>query len=512
MDGKGDAMKKLSDKQIIIRDASFFSGSIYIAQTMFFLRGFLNAKILGPSLYGLWSALNIILNYSLFMHLGSLNAMNREIPYCKGRSSSADISNVRNATFTFSLTLNLIFSIVLIVITSILWNRLSLNKAIGLIAVAFLSIVSSLYQFYQTSLIANKKFLIISRVNAMFPILSVALTLILVTRFNVYGVYMTAFLIPFLSLLYMWTRKPYKISLSFNFKEISRLIKIGFPIMTIDFLEDTVISIGGLTVLFLLGQTNLGYYSVAMLASRFLKYLPSSIDRIFEPHIYQKYGETHNILHLKKYLFKPTLVMTLLFPMVLAIYYTVASFFIRHFLSKYTVSIYPFFIILLAIFFLCFSPTSLTFITAINKQKFIVPVYLSGIIILVISSLNFINMGFGLISVAFGFLLASFFIGSVIFTYAISHYIKDVFRCVLCLVRSFLPIVYIATIVILGEIIISSSPDLFSDIVKLVIKLGGILVFSLPLIYIANSKTGIVSDAFNFLRRRFVFKKSPAYA
>ena len=103
--------KRSLDRKNVIRDASFFSGSTYLSQAMFFIRGFLNARILGPGLYGLWSALNIILNYGSYMHLGSLNAMNREIPYQNGRHSPEGMDKVRNTTFTTLLVMNLLFMV-----------------------------------------------------------------------------------------------------------------------------------------------------------------------------------------------------------------------------------------------------------------------------------------------------------------------------------------------------------------------------------------------------------------
>ena len=117
-------MLKSVNKRGILRDASFFSGSVYISQAMFFIRGFLNARILGPGLYGLWSALNIILSYSLYVHMGSLNAMNREIPYQKGRDALEDMNKARNVAFTINLIMSGMFSVILIVIALFLSGKI----------------------------------------------------------------------------------------------------------------------------------------------------------------------------------------------------------------------------------------------------------------------------------------------------------------------------------------------------------------------------------------------------
>ena len=496
--------KQLNNRGNIVRNASIFSGGVYISQILFFIRGFLNARILGPGLYGLWSGLNIILNYSAYARLGSLNAMNREIPYQNqnGRRSEEEMYKTRNAAFTICLVTSFIFSFVLVVIAFLLRQKISFNELAGFVTIALIAFILSIFEFYQTSVIALKKFTVITKANIWFAILSVGLTLAIVPRFNIYGVYIVAILIPLLTLAYLVFKEPCKVKVCFDFKEMFRLINIGLPLGAINFLDSSVINVPSMIVLALLGKVSLGYYSVAMLATRFLTYFPISIHRTFEPYIYQKCGQTKDILELKKYLFKPIQVMALLFPVIIGAYYTIVAFFIRHFLTKYTAAIHPFFIISIGVFFISFSPTSNAFITAMNRQKFLIPVYLCGIVIAFLFSIVLIKMGYGLIAPAFGLLFAFFFIGSVVFMYAISNYVKSAIKCLIYLAGICVPLIYIIAIVFFNEAVVSSSAEIFSDSIKLVIKLAVLFVFSLPLVYIANNKTGVITDVLRLSRMK----------
>lgn len=493
-------MKRSLDTQNIIKNACFFSGSTYLAQIMFFVRGFLNARILGPSLYGLWSALNIILTYSAYANLGSLNAMNKEIPYRSGMNSTNCAEKIRDITFTICVIMASLFSFILIFVTIFLWSKIPRSEAIGLITIALLSFVNCIYAFYQTLLIAMKRFLLVSQANVIFSILSVMFTLIFVLYFNIYGVYIVAVAIPLLTLLYLLLKQPNKVKPYFNFKEAFRLINIGLPLVLRSFFESTVISVAGLIILIFLGKSNLGYHSIAMLAAWFLIYFRESIHRIFEPYIYQRYGETHSILELKKYLFKPTFIMALLFPAILGFYWTAVTFFIRHFLPKYIVAIYPFSIILMSVFFISFAPTAIAFITAINKQKIFMPIYIIGIIIVTTVSVIFINKGFGIIAVAFGILLAFFFINAVIYIYAIGKYERNPYKCIIYLLNLCIPLLYMTIAVIVNEVFISNSQYIFLDILKLIIKLAILFIFSVPLMIIVNNKTGIIKDVLDLIR------------
>ncbi len=239
-----------------------------------------------------------------------------------------------------------------------------------------------------------------------------------------------------------------------------------------------------------------------MLAAWFLIYFRESVHRIFEPYIYQRYGETHSILELKKYLFKPTLIAALLFPIILGFYWTAVTFFIRHFLPKYIVAIYPFSIMLISVFFISFAPTAIAFITAINKQKIFIPVYVIGVIVVTTLSVVFINQGFGVIAVVFGILFAFFFINAVIFLYAIGKYMRNLFKCVIYLLKLCIPLLYMTIAVIVNEVFVSSSQYIFLDVLKLTIKLAILCIFSIPLIIMANNKTRIIEDILSLIRRK----------
>lgn len=494
---QGPKMKR----QEIIRDASIFSGATYIAQAMSFIRGFLNARMLAPALYGLWSGLNIILDYSAYVHIGSLNGMNIDIPYQKGRGLENNIDKARNSAFTICLINSVIFSLALVIVSIFLWRQNKISESIGLITIAILNMTTSMYDFYATALIALKRFFSISKANAFFAFLSVCLTMILVPFFKIYGVYMVAVIVSIATFLYLFIKEPCCLKLDFDLRYMRRLIKIGFPIMAINLLNSTIPNMASISVIFLLGREALGYYAIAMLAAYFMAYFPNSIHRILEPHIYQRYGETHDLAGLKKYLFKPALVMAILFPAILALYYTSVAFFIRRFLPKYGPSIEVFSIIILARFFVSFSPTSNAFINAINKQRFLVPIYMASIAIVAAASFIFIKSGFGPNSVAIALLAAFFFTGSTIFIYAAGHYIKSILRRIIYLGGLYLPLIYIAAIVFFNERFISSSPDMFSDTMRLCAKLAALCAFSLPLVYIADIKTGVVSDLMDFFKK-----------
>jgi len=86
-------------KEKIIKDTVIYSGSTFFAKMLGFGRSIIVARFLGPSLYGLWSALSIILEYSRYANLGVLNAMNREVPFYRGKKMISKCSKSEMRAF-----------------------------------------------------------------------------------------------------------------------------------------------------------------------------------------------------------------------------------------------------------------------------------------------------------------------------------------------------------------------------------------------------------------------------
>jgi O-antigen/teichoic acid export membrane protein len=68
------------ESSLFIKEFLLFGLSSILYQGSRFVVNLGVAKILGPSTYGLWNMLNLILLYGSVIHLGVINAMNRDVP------------------------------------------------------------------------------------------------------------------------------------------------------------------------------------------------------------------------------------------------------------------------------------------------------------------------------------------------------------------------------------------------------------------------------------------------
>ena len=106
-----------SAKEELIKDVSVFSGSTILGKIILVVRGMITAKFLGPSMYGLWNGLSIILNYTAQLHLGTLNALNKEVPYYRVKGNLKKVDEIRNTTLSFEIVNGVIFGLALFAIS-----------------------------------------------------------------------------------------------------------------------------------------------------------------------------------------------------------------------------------------------------------------------------------------------------------------------------------------------------------------------------------------------------------
>lgn len=108
-------------KRKFLRDAAFYSGSLFFARLLVSIRGILIPKFLGPTQYGVYNGLLIIPEYLLRVHLGTLDALMREIPFCYARQDYEKARLIRNTVF-FQYLFTTSISILLILIGAIIFR------------------------------------------------------------------------------------------------------------------------------------------------------------------------------------------------------------------------------------------------------------------------------------------------------------------------------------------------------------------------------------------------------
>ncbi|MDP2911544.1 MAG: oligosaccharide flippase family protein [Candidatus Omnitrophota bacterium] len=483
-----------NNKKAMIEDISVFSAGTYLAQFAYCLRGFLNASILGPAMYGLWSALNIISSLGFYSPLGVLEGMYREVPYSIGKGDPERAERAHANAFSFSLFSSILVAVFIIAFALFFRKSASAIEVIGLIAIAVMIIIQNMVNFYEIALSADKRFSVLATASSIFPIVCVALTLLFVPKWKIYGVYMIAILGPLLMVLFYYFVMEYKPRLIFDIKEAARLIKIGLPWMSLSLLPVALFAIDRALIFKFMGAANLGYYALGLLICRFLNYLPGVVARVVEPQIFHTYGKSEKAEDLAKYLFVPSKVMAVCLPLFIGTVYFVSSFVIRHFMREYIPSLTPVFILLFGKFFLLYCPTTTGFFVAVNKQRNVVYFYIVSIALTAILDITMLRLGLGLNGIAFVTCIVNFLLGTSLFIYSArlcSRGWLDSFKS--CL-KLYMPYLYVLMLALGLDFMFKGTLSIARDLLVVLLSVFVLFLGSLPFMAHLNKQIRLFEE------------------
>jgi len=97
--------------------------------------------------------------------------------------------------------------------------------------------------------------------------------------------------------------------------------------------------------------------------------------------------------------------------------------------------------------------------------------------------------------------MSYFFYSTCILVYSFGHYITRITQLIKFFVKIYAPFLYIILILALSNII-PITGNLSRDILLTTLKLAVFIVLSIPLVWLANKKTGVVKTFFDMISLR----------
>jgi len=490
----------MAHEKEIIRDTSIFTIARYSAYFFTALTGLIIAKVLGPASFGVYSALMLIVTYSQYSHLGLLSAMIKKVPFYNGKKEYKKAREVKNITFSASLIIILFISLALI-IASFFIKNLDTHTINSIRIVATIIILQQLLFFYQHYLMFEKKFFMVGKTLLVYSITYFIFIIVLIMKFRLEGVFF-ALLIAYASVIfYIFKKERFKFKITIMPRKSIQLIKFGFPLLTMGIITIFLTSIDKLMIIKFMDNVQLGYYSIAVMIAGVIFFIPHSISYIMFPHILEKYGEKEDKIYLKNYLFQPTLIISYLLPIVMGVVFITAPVVIYYILPKYIQGITSAKILICAIFFMSIIVSASNFLITINKERKILLVQAISVIVAIILNYFFIINGYGINGVAIATAISYFFYSTCVLVYSFRYYIYRITELIKFFVKVYIPYLYIILFLALSNII-PITGGLSRDMLLTAIKLVIFAVFSIPLVWIINKKTGVVKAFFDMIPLR----------
>jgi len=414
----------MTKKSIIIKQLGSYTFSAYAAQFISVFGSILAKFFLGPINVGIWSALQLILEFSKYSGLGVNTVVNLDIPYYQSKGDSDRVSRIISSVFTFLCITSLIIGAGILLYVLFQKNNLSTEFYWGLIFVSFLIVVQRLNNFFVTLLRAFKKFGTASRQNIYSALVNVLLIGLLAAKFKIYGFLWATALSLIFNIAYIQWKEKYCLRFRIDKEVLKKTIGKGLPLMVIGIVETLFKSIDKIFVLRFLGFEAMGLYSIGLMAANYLNALHVSIAVVISPHLREKFGENDSRKDLNSYLSRALTGVSDLFPFLIALVWIVSPILTYKVLHSFYLGIPVLKIIVISIYFISLSNLCSSYLVAVNAQsRVLICLLVSGSFALLLC-IGALRWEFGALGIAISMCAAYF----VYFSFLLFYSLKETYR------------------------------------------------------------------------------------
>lgn len=482
----------------IIKQAGIYSFSTQIAQCISLVAAILCRRFLGPVQMGLWSTLQIVVDYSKYVTLGVITASSREIPYLVGKGQLEEAQKIKDLTFTFIVIGSLIVASGVCLFAFVTRGKFSEEVTIGLFFVAGIVFLQRINNLYIVLLRSHKQFLLASKQMIYSAIVNATLVGVLTYHFKIYGFIWSLGLSLVFNIVYIHLHYQFHFRWFFESKLVRSMILFGFPVLMIGILMTVFRSVDRIMIVKNLGFEALGLYSVAIMVCNFGGGVAISISVVLFPHFQEKYGERDDVGDLENYLYKSSLGLSLIMPMIIGLAWILVPFAIILLLPQYALGIQAMQYLSLSLFSIALIEPYHHFLITIKKHLQLFP--LLGLACLTAVCLDYfaIRLNFGIVGVSCVTSLTLLVYFSLLY-FVSSRYLISGLAAVKKYFVFLSPTIYLFAVLFVINYLVESDP---SSITRTGTQLALFVGFCVPLFVILNHQFSILA----LIRERFVKK------
>lgn len=416
-------------KKEILKQAWIYSAGTQLTQLITLAAAILSRRFLGPAQTGIWSALQIIVDYSKYATLGTMDAASREIPTALGRGDGEKADRIKNLTFTFISSSSLIIAAMVFTAAWVARPWLSREIFFGLCFVAAVIFLQRINNLLVATLRCYKKFHIEARFMLISAVVNAVLVALLTYYFKIYG-FIWALILSFIfNISYLHVSYSYQFRWIADWKQMKPLMNYGLPLMILGVTVTVLKSLDKILIAKMLGFESLGFYSIALMACSYLGNFSISIAVVLLPYSQERYGRSENGADLCRFILKSSKAYALALPLLIGMAWFFVPLAVWLVLPKFAPGILSMKILTLSLFFLAQLQPFHDYLITIKRHSRLL------ILISILTAAAFagdftaIRMGLGIEGVAAATVLIFFIYFSAVFFMA-RRYFTGNFRCV----------------------------------------------------------------------------------
>jgi O-antigen/teichoic acid export membrane protein len=242
-------------------------------------------------------------------------------------------------------------------------------------------VLQRVYNLYVVLLRSHKRFIFAGFLNILSSFITLMFTLLLVWKFKLYGFFAALLFHYAFLLVLLHIRTSYRFRFRLSLAGLKPLLSLGSAVLISDLLRTAMQSIDRIMIVKFLGYSELGVYSIALMASNYLYMLPNMLGIIFFPHLQETFAQRDSRHDLEKYLREPTLCIAFFFPFLLGFVWILSPWLIRMLLPQYVEGLAALRYLTLGSFFMALTHVFMNYMITIRRHWALIP--LQGVLVIV---------------------------------------------------------------------------------------------------------------------------------
>ena len=391
-------LKKYKSNKLLLNITSLGSATFINAVLSLFL-GIITRNILGPEQYGYWLTVSLVFTFIPIFQLGTLNAMNREVPYFLVRKDFKRVQEIRETVFSFIFTIPFLLVLILLLVSVIMFFlNINFEYKIGFLFVSFIAWCTFLSNYVEMYYKSDQNFKKVSQLISVKSISQSVLTVILVYFIGYIGLYL-GLLLALLIEIFMANKIFPKFNKKYRFVDYKKLIKIGFPILLVGLVWSIMIATDRMIITAFMSPLDLGNYGVGMMVFNALMLFPQVISQVTYPKVVG-FVSKGDFSEIKRFYWKVNKLLAIIMLIIVIVGYLALPFFITWFMPVYTEGIKAAQILIIGIYPLTLVNMAANYFNSTNNQKTYLLIQIMSITLNVLLSIIFLSFYKSITSVA----------------------------------------------------------------------------------------------------------------
>ena len=278
------------------RDSLGLAFTQYLVRAISMARSFIAARILDPTSFGAWNALQLMMDYGALAPLGTQQGLDQLVPARLVEGDAERTTRLKRAALFNVITLTLLFSTLGLAWASVGTSRMRASWHLSGIAAALACVMLVNLSNVGTSILRSHGDIgSISRWFVIQGIVGSGLGLVLMFWFGRWGLlwgWLAGCLAAFLFVVQRGRREfplvPAPAMESFD------LLQVGIPLYTYTASSIVMRNLDRIVVLRFLGTQALGYYGLSVNVLTLLMAIPDAMSYVSYPQLVKRYSEAGN--------------------------------------------------------------------------------------------------------------------------------------------------------------------------------------------------------------------------